>query len=128
MTVTTTTTAEDVQEQVLGFVRRSQEAAVDAVKQAVEAVNAAAGKLPARPAAVKLPQLPSLSRLPGVSDLPAAETVVNATFDFLDALLADQRKFAGELVKAASGLHLAAKPESEPESEPAGGELATAAE
>ena len=105
MTAATTTT-EEVQEQVLGLVRKGREVTLSAINQ----VNAAAEKLPAVPGAGKLPQLPSLSRLPGVSALPEPETVVSATFDFLDRLLAGQRKFAGELVKAASGPHPAAGP------------------
>ena len=96
----TATVTGDVQEQVLGIVRKSQEMTLDAIKQVVESVNAAAGKLP------------SLTRLPGASALPAPATVVSATFDFLDRLLAEQRKFAGELVKATSTLRPAAKPES----------------
>ena len=110
---------EDVQQQVLGVVRKSQEMTLDAIKQVVETVNAAAGKLPAMPFAGKLPSLP---QLPGVHALPAPETVVSSTFDFLDGLLAEQRKFAGELVKATSGLRPAAK------AEPAAGESAPAAE
>jgi hypothetical protein len=84
---------------------------VDAIKRAVGTARAAAEKLPARPAAVKLPARPSLSRLPGMSALPAPETVVSATFDFLERVLAEQRKFAGELVKATAGARPAAKAE-----------------
>ena len=108
-----TAMTEDVQQQVLDVVRKSQEMTLDAIKQVVETVNAAAGKLPAMPAmpfAGKLPQLPSLpAAAPGAPALPTPETVVSSTFDFLDRLLAEQRKFAGELVKATSGLRPAAK-------------------
>ena len=115
-----TAMTEDVQQQVVGAVRKSQEMTLDAIKQVVETVNAAAGKLPAMPFAGKLPSLP---QLPGVHALPAPETVVSSTFDFLDGLLAEQRKFAGELVKATtSGLRPAAN------AEPAAGESAPAAE
>ncbi len=51
----TATVTEDVQEQVLGIVRKSQEMTLDAIKQVVETVNAAAEKLPAVPFADKLP-------------------------------------------------------------------------
>lgn len=98
----TATVTEDLREQVLGVVRKSQELTLDAVKQVVGTVNAAAEKLPAVPFAGRLP---SLHRLPGV--LPAPETVVSGTFDFLERLLGEQRKFADELVKAASGLRQA---------------------
>ena len=110
---------EDVQQQVLGVVRKSQEMTLDAIKQVVETVNAAAGKLPAMPFAGKLPSLP---QLPGASALPTPETVVSATFDFVDRLVAEQRKFAGELVKATSSLRPAAN------AEPGAGESAPAAE
>jgi hypothetical protein len=90
------TVTEDVQEQVLGIVRKSQEMTLDAIKQVTRTVNAAAAKLPAMPFADKLPTL----HLPGVAALPKPEAVVSSTFDFLGRLLAEQRKFAGELVKA----------------------------
>jgi hypothetical protein len=102
------TVTQDMQEQVLGIVRKSQEITLDAVKQVVETVNSATEKLPAMSFAHKLP---SLSQLPGAAALPTPETVVSSTFDFLDRLLADQRKFAGELVKATAELRPAAEAE-----------------
>jgi hypothetical protein len=105
----TATVTGDVQEQVLGIVRKSQEMTLDAIKQVVETVNTAAEKLPTLPFAGKLPSRP---HLPGASALPTPETVVSATFDFVDRLVAEQRKFAGELVKATAPLRTAAKPES----------------
>jgi hypothetical protein len=112
----TATVTGDVQEQVLGIVRKSQEMTLDAIKQVVETVNAAAEKLPSVPFADRLPfadKRPSLTRLPGASALPAPATVVSATFDFLDRLLAEQRKFAGELIKSTAQLRTAAKPAAE---------------
>jgi hypothetical protein len=103
----TATVTGDVQEQVLGIVRKSQEMTLDAIKQVVETVNNAAEKLPPVPFAGKLP---SLTRLPGASALPAPATVVSAAFDFLDRLLAEQRKFAGELIKSTAPLRTTAKP------------------
>ena len=103
----TATISEETQERVLAAVRKSQERTLDAIKQAVETVNAATEKLPAVPVVGKLPHLPSPSRV-----LPAPEKVVSATFDFLDRLLAEQRKFAGEVVKATAALRPAAKAES----------------
>lgn len=102
----TTAISEETQERVLAAVRRSQERTLDAIKQAVATVNAATEKLPAVPVVGKLPHLPSPSRL------PAPEKAVSATFDFLDRLLAEQRKFAGEVVKATAALRPAAKAES----------------
>jgi hypothetical protein len=113
------TVTQDVQEQVLGIVRKSQEITLGAVKQVVETVNSATGKLPAMSFAHKLP---SLTQLPGAAALPSPETVVSSTFDFLDRLLAGQRKFAGELVKATAELRPAAN------AEPAAADSAPAAE
>jgi hypothetical protein len=106
----TATVTEDVREQVLGVVRKSQELTLDAIKQVVETVNTAAEKLSGVPFADRLP---SLHQLPAVlpAVLPAPETVVSGTFDFLERLLAEQRKFADELVKAASGPRQAATTE-----------------
>ncbi len=117
----TATVTEDVREQVLGAVRKSQELTLDAIKQVVETVNTAAEKLPAVPFADRLP---SLRQLPGA--LPAPEKDVSGTFDFLERLLAEQRKFADELVKAASSQRQAAK--IEPTAEQPAGPAAPAAE
>jgi len=103
----TATVTKDAQEQVLGIVRKSQEMTLDAIKQVVETMNMAAEKLPTVPFADKLP---SLHHLPGASALPAPETVASATFDFLDRLLAEQRKFVGELITSTAPLRTAAKP------------------
>ena len=114
----TATVTGDAQEQVLGVVRKSQEMTLEAIKQVVETVNAAAERLPAVPFAGKLP---FLSRLPGVPALPAPEAAVSATFDFLDALLAEQRRFAQQLIRTTAALRPAVK------SEPAGEEPVPAA-
>jgi len=115
------TVTEDVREQVLGVVRKSQELTLDAIRQVVETVHTAAEKLPAVPFADRLPPR---HQLPGM--LPAPETVVSGTFDFLERLLAEQRKFADELVKAASGRRQAAK--TEPGAAESAGPAAPAAE
>jgi hypothetical protein len=112
----TDTVTGDVQEQVLGVVRKSQEITVDAIKQVVDTVNTAAEKLPTMPFAGKLPSLP---QWPGVSALPTPETAVSATFDFLGRLLAEQRKFAEELLKATATLRPALSKESEDSAESA---------
>jgi hypothetical protein len=116
----TATANRDVQEQVLGVVRKSQEMTVDAIKQVVETVTGAAEKLPF---AGKLPSVP---KVPGVRGLPTPEAVVSSTFDFLDRLLADQRKFAGELIKATAPMRPAA--ETEPETERESGPESAASE
>jgi hypothetical protein len=106
--MTATINTKDVQDQVLSIVRKSQEMTLDAIKQAVETVNTAAEKLPGMPFTGKLP---SLHQLPGATALPTPETVVSSTFDFLDRLLGEQRKFADELIKATASLRPAAKAE-----------------
>jgi hypothetical protein len=111
----TATVTGDLQEQVLGVVRRTQAMTIDAIKQVVETVNTAAEKLPAMPLAGKLPSLP---RLPGAAALPTPQTAVSATFEFLDRVLAEQRTFAEELIKATAALRPAAPAESSGE-EPA---------
>jgi hypothetical protein len=112
----TDTMTADVQEQVLGVVRKSQEMTLDAIKQVVETVNTAAEKLPALPFVGKLPSLP---QWPGVSALPTPEAAVSATFDFLGRLLAEQRKFSEELVKATAALRPAASVAESGETAPA---------
>src|SRR6185437_5280992 len=107
----TAITSEDVQQRVLTAVRKSQEITLDTVKRTVETVNAATAKLPAVPLVGKLPQLPPPSALPGSRALPATEKVLSATFDFLGRLLAERRKFTGELVRATASLRPAAKAE-----------------
>ena len=98
---------EDVQEQVLEAVRKGQEITLDAVRKFVEAVSAAQAKLPAQARNFKLPELPAkglAGKLPQLSDLPKPEAVVSSAYDFLGHLLADQRKFATELISATAAL------------------------
>ena len=67
-----TSVTQEVQDQVLGAIRKSQEVTLDAVKKVVETVTAAQSKLPA-PFDGKIPSLPlteKLSELPQLSDLP----------------------------------------------------------
>jgi hypothetical protein len=104
--MTTTSVTQEVQDQVLGAIRKSQEVTLDAVKKVVETMAAAQAKLPA-PFDGKIPSLPltdKLSELPQLSDLPEPEAVVSSAFDFLGQLLAEQRKFATELIKATAPL------------------------
>jgi hypothetical protein len=117
MTVSVT---QGMQEQVLGAIRKSQEMTLDAVKKVVETVAAAQAKLPGAPFDGGIPSLPladklpagKLPELPQLPSLLEPEAVVSATFDFLGQLLAEQRKFATELIRATAGLRPAAEPES----------------
>jgi hypothetical protein len=117
----TASVTQEVQEQVLGAIRKSQEMTLDAVKKVVETVAAAQAKLPGAPFDGGIPSLPLADKLPFAGKLPdlpqlpsllEPEAVVSATFDFLGQLLAEQRKFATELIRATAGLRPAAEPES----------------
>lgn len=102
-------TSDDLQEQVLAVVRKSQEVTLATVKKVVETLSAATAKLPANPFEGRLHELPLAGRLPELPALPQADTVVSSAFDFAGRLLAEQRTFAEELVKATAQLRLRAK-------------------
>ena len=115
----TATATKDAQEQVLGIVRKSQEMTLDAIKQVHRRDHEHGGKksYPARHAVRRQAAVPPTSCLARPS-LPTPATVVSATFDFLERLLAEQRKFVGELITSTAPLRTAAKPGSAAE-EPA---------
>jgi len=94
-------TREDLQEHVLTVVRKSQEVTLATVKKVVETLSAATAKLPANPLEGKLHELPLAGKF---HELPAPGTVVSSTFNFAGRLLAEQRTFAEELVKATAPL------------------------
>ena len=77
----------DMQEEILKGIRRSQEFVLDAIKTWAGAVQPVAPKLP-------------LKQLPLMDKLPKPEVVVEETYDFAEKLLASQRKFAEEILKA----------------------------
>jgi len=95
---------EELQEQVLGVVRKSQEVTLATVKKIVEALSAATAKLPVDALEGKLHELPLAGKLPSRPALPEAGAVVSSTFDFAGRLLAEQRRFAEELIKATAPL------------------------
>ena len=80
-----------VQNEVLNTVSKSQEAVVDAIKTWVETVQSIA------------PKIPSV-QVPGADKLPKPQEVVANVYDFAEQLLATQRKFAEEVVKATASL------------------------
>jgi len=106
---TSENTRDDLQEQVLAAVRKSQEVTLATVKKVVETLSAATAKLPANPFEGKLHELPLAGKLPELPALPQAGTVVSSTFDFAGRLLAEQRTFAEGLVKATAPLRSRAK-------------------
>jgi hypothetical protein len=82
---------QDLQNEVLNTVRKSQETVIDAIKAWVETVQSITPKVPA-------------VELPYADKLPKPEDVVASAYDFAAQLLASQRKFAEEVLKATSSL------------------------
>ena len=82
---------QDLQNEVLTTVRKSQESVIDAIKTWVETVQTVVPKVPTV-------QVPLADRL------PKPEELVAGAYDFAEQLLASQRKFADEVVKAAAPL------------------------
>jgi hypothetical protein len=80
-------TQQEVQDEILNTVRKSQETVVEAIKSWVEAVQSVT------------PKLPSLN-VPLADKLPKPEDVVANAYDFAEKLLAGQRKFAEDVMKA----------------------------
>jgi hypothetical protein len=83
------------QEEVLAATRKGQEAMMAAVKTWLEMVRTAAPKLPS-----KLPQV----SLPFADRLPTPQDAVANAYHLAEQLLASQRRFAEELVKATAPL------------------------
>jgi hypothetical protein len=87
----TTSTAQDLQEQMLGTIRKGQEIALDALKSWVETVQAIT------------PPIPSVS-LPLADRLPSPHDIVARGYEFAEQLLSNQRKFADEVLEVTSPL------------------------
>jgi hypothetical protein len=85
------TPTQDLQNEVLITVRKSQESVIDALKTWVETVQSITPKVPA-------------VDMPFADKLPKPEEVVASAYDFAEQLLASQRKFAEEVLKATSSL------------------------
>jgi hypothetical protein len=85
------TTTQDMQEQVLGTIRKGQEIALDAFKTWVETVQSLT------------PSIPSVS-LPLADRLPKPHDVVARGYDFAEQILSNQRRFADEVLEVASPL------------------------
>ena len=85
------TPTQDLQNEVLNTVRKSQETVIDAIKTWVETVQSITPKIPA-------------VDMPFADQLPKPEEVVASAYDFAEQLLASQRKFAEEVLKATSAL------------------------
>jgi hypothetical protein len=76
------------QEEFLALIRKSQEAVITVVRNLAETART-----------VNLPKPPSVS-VPFAGKLPGPEGAVASTYDFAEQLLANQRKFTEDLLKA----------------------------
>jgi hypothetical protein len=85
------TPTQDIQEEFLSTIRKSQETVIDAIRSWVESVQSIT------------PKIPSV-QVPGAEKLPKPQDVVASAYDFAEQLLASQRKFAEEVLKATSSL------------------------
>jgi hypothetical protein len=83
----TRTPAQQVQDEILKNVQKSQEAVIDATKSWTDTVPSITPKLPA-------------ADLPLADKLPKPEDLVANAYDFAEQLLASQRKFAQDMLKA----------------------------
>jgi hypothetical protein len=85
------TPTQDLQEEFLNTIRKSQETVIDAIKSWVETVQSMTPTIPA-------------VQVPGADKLPKPAEVVSTAYDFAEQLLASQRKFAEEVLKATTSL------------------------
>ena len=86
-----TSTQQELQDQFLSIVRKSQEMALDAIKSMVDTI------------ATITPKIPTVD-VPFSDKLPKPQDIVASGYDFAEKLLTSQRKFADEVVKAAAPL------------------------
>ena len=86
--------AQDIQEQILSTIRKSQELTIDALKTWVQTVQSVTQSLPSIPAV----------SLPGADRLPNPHEVVARGYDFVEQVLTNQRKFADEVLEVTSPL------------------------
>jgi plasmid maintenance system antidote protein VapI len=82
---------QELQDEILKTVRKSQEAVVDAIKAWTDTVQSI------------VPKLPAVS-VPLADRLPKPEDVVANAYDFAEQLLAGQRRFAEDMLHATAPL------------------------
>jgi len=114
---------QDLQHQITGRIRKSQESVTGAIKAWTHAAQAVRPQIPGLPKAetlaARLPKAETLAaRLPKAETLaarlpkpetlaarlPKAETLVTGAYDLAEQFVADQRKLAGQIVHAARPL------------------------
>ena len=89
---TTTQSAQELQGEILKTVRKSQEFVVDAIQAWADAIGA-----------IK-PPLPDVN-IPFSDKLPQPGEFVAGTYDFIEQLLAAQRKFAEDVLAVTAPLY-----------------------
>ena len=82
---------QELQDEILKTVRKSQEAVIDAIKAWADTVQSI------------MPKLPAVS-MPLADKLPKPEDVVANAYDFAEQLLAAQRTFAESVLQATKPL------------------------
>jgi len=82
---------QELQDEILKTVRKSQEAVIDALRAWADTVQSVVPKVPA-------------VNVPFSDRLPKPEDFVANAYDFAEQLLASQRKFAEDMVKATASL------------------------
>ena len=90
--MTTSTTTQELQGEVLKTVRKGQEFVVDAIQAWADAVQA-----------IK-PPLPDVN-VPFADKLPQPGDIIAGTYDFIEQLLAAQRKFAEDVLAVTAPLY-----------------------
>ena len=90
--MTTSTTTQELQGEVLKTVRKGQEFVVDAIQAWADAVQA-----------IK-PPLPDVN-IPFTDKLPQPGDIVAGTYDFIEQMLASQRKFAEDVLAVTAPLY-----------------------
>jgi hypothetical protein len=83
--------ADQIQEEFMSAIRKSQDVVLEAIKTWVESVQTVTSKVPS-------------VQLPFADQLPKPGDVVSSTYDFAEQVLANQRKFAEEILEATSPL------------------------
>jgi hypothetical protein len=91
---------QDITGEVLNTIRKSQAAIVDAIERWAGTVQSV------RP---ELPELPFTGSLNIADKLPKPEHLVRNAYDFAEELLASQRKFAEDVLKATAPLLTSSK-------------------
>jgi len=95
--------AQELTNEVLNTISKSQAAVVDAIETWASAVQS-----------IK-PDLPNVN-LPFADKLPTPQEIVASTYDFAEKLLVSQRKFAEDLLKATAPLMSVGTPDAKKDS------------